>query len=310
MIASCVAFRPDLSVVAVIITFALSLVTESGITLLDKRKLDTLALRKRDGWSLTITNNEDVRDSGGERVTLGVLDVGNVIGTLVLLDGLEDTNSTNVVSSGQHDSGTVGELDDGADLTSGEVDLDGVVETNVWVRESEGSAIMGSNVWDLLLVDGLTSDLAELEAGLSGVDLVGLESTLDVVEDSEVLVGSLDRDNVHVAKRESWVTSDLTVDLDETLLVLDNLSGFLSVQSVFKSLLKENIERNALPKLVRTGRWSGTVNTLELAKIPLLGSSDSLHNLSLSFVTLKRCVRNMQHYLPFENNKQTLLIPF
>lgn len=285
MAASCVAIWHGLSVVAVLVVIILSLVTESGITLLDKRKLDTLTLRKRDGWGLAVTNNENVGDTSGEGVASGILDVSKIVGTLVLLDGLEDTDSTNVVSAGEHDSGTVGELDNGADLTSGKVDLDRVIETNVWVRESEGSAVVGSDVRNLLLVDRLASDLAELEAGLVGSDLVGLESALDVVEDSEVLVGSLNRDNVHVAKWVSVVTSDLAINLDETLLVLDNLASLLSVEGILESLLKEHIEWDALPKLVRTRRWSGAIDALQLAKVPLLRSGHSLHDLSLSFVT-------------------------
>jgi hypothetical protein len=38
---------------------------------------------------------------------------------------------------------------------------------------------------------------------------------------------------------------------------------------------------------MRTWGRSGGVNTLELAKIPGLGSSESLHGFSLSFVSLQ-----------------------
>jgi len=211
--------------------------------------------------------------------------VSNVEGTLMSLDGLEDTDSTNVVTADEHDGGTVGELDDGADLTGGEVDLDGVVEADVGVRESDGSTVVGSDVRNLLLVDGLADDLAELEASLLSLDSVGLESALHVKEDSEVLVGALDGDNIHGTEREAGVSSDLAVDLDEALLVLDDGSGLSTVKGVLKSLLEENIERDALSELVGTRRRSGTVDTLELAKVPLLGGSDSLDDLSLTLVT-------------------------
>lgn len=41
----------------------------------------------------------------------------------MLLDGLENTDSTDIVSTGQIDSGSVDGLNDGLDLTVCEVDL-------------------------------------------------------------------------------------------------------------------------------------------------------------------------------------------
>ena len=42
----------------------------------------------------------------------------------MLFDGLEGTNSTDVVSAGGHDGGTVVELDDAIDFSGSEVELD------------------------------------------------------------------------------------------------------------------------------------------------------------------------------------------
>ena len=58
--------------------------------------------------------------------------------------------------------------------------------------ESDGSGVVGDNVRDLVLSDELLGDLAKFEAGLVSVDSVWHESSLDVLEDSEVLVGLLD----------------------------------------------------------------------------------------------------------------------
>lgn len=261
------------------------LILERKSSLLNERKLDTFTLRKRNSRSLAITNDKAVGDSSGERVTRSILDVSDVEGTLMSLDGLEDTDSTNVVTAGKHDSGTVGELDNGADLTAGEVDLDRVVEADVGVREADGSTVVGGDVRNLLLVDGLADDLAELEAGLLSLDSVSLESALDVEEDSEVLVGALDGDDVHGTEREARVSSDLAVDLDEALLVLDDGSSLSSAESVLESLLEEHVERDALSELVGTRRRSGAVDTSQLAEVPLLGGSDSLDDLSLTLVT-------------------------
>ncbi len=53
----------------------------------------------------------------------GVLDVGDLVGTGVVLDVLEDTNTTDVVTTDDEDGGTVVELDNTVDLTSLKVEL-------------------------------------------------------------------------------------------------------------------------------------------------------------------------------------------
>ena len=67
--------------------------------------------------------------------------------------------------------------------------LDSVVLLDVRVREADGSAVVGNNVWDLVLAENLSLDSAKLELSLLLINLVGLETTLDVVKDAEVLTG-------------------------------------------------------------------------------------------------------------------------
>ena len=86
------------------------LLVDLGVSLLDEGELETIALGEGDGWVLTVTDHENVLDSGGEGVTVGILDVSDVEGTWMLLDGLEDTNSTDVVSTSKVNRGTVDEL--------------------------------------------------------------------------------------------------------------------------------------------------------------------------------------------------------
>lgn len=67
--------------------------------------------------------------------------------------------------------------------------LDSVVLLDVRVWEADGSAVVGNNVWDLVLAENLSLDSAKLELSLLLINLVGLETTLDVVKDAEVLTG-------------------------------------------------------------------------------------------------------------------------
>ena len=154
--------------------------------------------------------------------------------------------------------------------------------------EPDGSTVMSNDVRNLLLANFLLGNFAELELSLLGVNSVRLESSLGIEKNSEVFISLFNRNNVHLTKWVSVVSSNLAIDLDETLLVLDDLSSLLSAESVLESLLQKNVDWNALSELVWTWRWSSSVHTLELSKVPLLWSGDSLYNLSLSFVSLHK----------------------
>jgi len=144
------------------------------------------------------------------------------------------------------------------------------------VRESDGSAVVGDDVGDLVFAHGLPLDGGELERGLLSVDLVSLVATLGVVEDSEVLTGLLNANNVHNAEGESGVSSDFVVNLDQSFLILNDLNGLLTAESVLQSVFKENVEGNAFSSLVGTSRGSGGVDTAELIEHPVGGSCHSL----------------------------------
>ena len=261
---------------------------KSGISLLDKSEGNTISLWKRDSWGLSVTDHEKVANSGGETSAVGILDVTNVVGTDMLFDGGDDTDSSNIVSSGEDGGGSVDELDDTVDFFGTEVVLDGVSDLNVWVWESDGSSVVSDNVWDLVLSNGLLDNLAELESSFLSVNSVWVVLSSGVDEDSEMLVGLLDGDDVHNSEWESEVLSDLTVNLDESLLVVGNSSGFISGKSVLESLLEENVHWDALSQLVWTSSWSGSVNSLQFTKIPGLWSGNSLNDLSLSFIALQK----------------------
>ena len=89
--------------------------------------LDTLALGKRDP-GLLLADDEDVGLTGGEGVVNSVLDVDNVETTIVALTVGDNTNTTHVTTTSNHDNNTGVELDVVGDLASGEVNLDGVVD--------------------------------------------------------------------------------------------------------------------------------------------------------------------------------------
>jgi len=89
--------------------------------------------------------------------------------------------------------------------------------------ESNGSSIMSDDVWNLSLTNFLLDNFAELESSFLSVNSVWDESTLDIVEDSEMFVGLLDGDNVHLTEWESWISSDLSVNLNKSFFVSNDL---------------------------------------------------------------------------------------
>jgi len=240
-----------------------------------------------DGLGGGSTDDDTVLLSGGKRVVVGILNVGNVVRTVVDLDVLEDTDATNIVSSSNEDLSSVLELEASIDITGGEVELDGVVDVDLGVGVSDGSTVMGDDVWDRVFADALLLDLAEFELGFLLGDLDGGEASLNIVEDSEVLSGLGDGDDVHETEGESVVSADLVVHSDvSVILIFADLKALVSGESILQSGSEEDREGEALSHLVGTGGRSGGVNTSKFGQEPVLGSEHALH---MFFGTSSHC---------------------
>lgn len=88
---------------------------------------------------------------------------------------------------------------------------------------------------------------------------MSLVSSLNVIEDSEVLASLVDGENVHESARESDISSDSVVNLDETFSILDDFLDLSSVESVSESVSENKAERDAFSELVGTGGRSGSL---------------------------------------------------
>ena len=105
----------------------------------------------------------------------------------VLLLVNDDSRPSHVTSTSDHDDIPRLKLDMVDDLVLDKVELDSVVDLDGWVGVSDGSAVMGDDVWDALGTELMSSDFAEFEGGLLGGNSVDGESSLDIVKKSEVL---------------------------------------------------------------------------------------------------------------------------
>jgi hypothetical protein len=183
--------------------------------------------------------------------------VNNVESTLVLLPVYDDTGSSHVSSSGDHDNVTNVELDVVNDLVVNQVELDGVVGLDDGVRVTDGPSVVGDKVRNSLLSQLVVLDLQQLVGSLLRGDSVDGESSLDIVKQPEVLAGPLDRDNVHESSGEGLVGPDLSVNLDGSL---SHDGGDLTTgQGVLETVSEEDGEGKGFTELVGTGGRSGSL---------------------------------------------------
>jgi len=194
--------------------------------LLDWSHVKTLVLWKTDPWVLALANNEDVADSGGEVGSSGISEMDDIEATEVSFSVGDDTNSSDVVSlSDQSDVSRVefGVIKDGA---GGNIKLDGVVDGDFRVSKSDGSSVVGNDVWDFVWANFLSDNLAEFVFGFIRLDGSHDESSLDIEEHSEVFTGFIDGDDIHKTSRVFGIASDLAVDFDASFVVVDDDLGF------------------------------------------------------------------------------------
>jgi len=130
------------------------------VALLDERETDTLLGRERDEGFFSSTNDENVGETGSEGVTTGILDMSNLVGTGMVLDVLEHTDATNIVAASDENGSAVFILDNGINLVGLKVELHGVVDFDVGVGETDGPAVVGDDVGDLVLANALLAHLA------------------------------------------------------------------------------------------------------------------------------------------------------
>lgn len=104
--------------------------------------------------------------------------------------------------------------------------------------ETDGSAVVSYNVWNLVLSKDLSLDLAEFEGSLLWVNAVGLEASFDVVKNTEEFASLLDWDDVLETKWESVISPNSVVNLDIGIFVPADSEALLARESVLKSVAK------------------------------------------------------------------------
>lgn len=183
-------------------------------------------------------------------MTVDILDVYDFVGTWVVLNVHQLSDTTNVISSLDEDSSSIFEFNDFLNLASLKVKLDGIVLLDFWVGETEGSAVVSHNIRNFVLAEALALHFAQFEACLLSVDANRLEASLDVVQNAEVFAGFWDGDDVLEAEWETGISSDFVVNSDISVSISADFDRVLAGERVFESVLEENGQRDALTQLV------------------------------------------------------------
>ena len=95
----------------------------------------------------------------------------------------------------------------------------------------------------------------DLNLGFLISDGVKTETTLGIIEKTEVLVSLGDRDNIHETSRVGLVSPDFAINLDMPLH--QDGDDFTVGESVLQPVPDDKNEGKALPRLVGSRRWLG-----------------------------------------------------
>jgi len=170
--------------------------------------------------------------------------VDNIERSKVAFSVKNNSNSSHVAPSSDHDDVTDLELDEVGDLSSLEVELDGIVDSDEGIGVSDSASVVQNDEGDSLRSNLELLDLSELVLSLICRNRLKNKSSLSVVEESEVLSGLVDGDDILKSGGVSAVSSNLSIDLDESLH--NDLGDFISSKGVFQSVSQHDNEGKAL----------------------------------------------------------------
>jgi len=231
------------------------------ISLLGYGKLGTLAFGQRYPGLSSLTNDEDVGNASRECAVERVLDMDDIEAPNMLLTVNDDSSTTHVAATGDHDDVASIEADKIGDFTLVEVKLDGVVDLDSWIRITDGASVVSDNMGDALGTKGDFTDFEKFVCSLLGGDAVNGEATLNIVQQTEVFTRFFDGNRVHEASGICGIGPDFPIYLDEALV--DNCNDLTASQSILQPVAEENRKRERFTKFVGTRRWAGSVGTAQ-----------------------------------------------
>lgn len=103
---------------------------------------------------------------------------------------------------------------------------------------------MRNQVWDSTLANLHSLDLAEFVFCLGLFDTVHGEAALGIVDQTEVLAGLVNGDDIHEASRVGGISANFAIDLDQALH--ENGSGLAAIEGILQAVSDEDNQRQAV----------------------------------------------------------------
>ena len=173
-------------------------------------------------------------------------------------------NSTDVVTSSNGGKMSRLVLDPLNNLSLFKVILDCVSLIDFGVGESNSSGIRGDDVGDFVGSNSFFDNFQQFEFSFSIFNFDKSESSLDIIEDSVVLIGFGKRDSIHNAYWELNRSSHFIINLNSSFFILNNDVSFTCVETKLEmvSTSKDNYLRmiaRGRHSLSLCGPWLGLV---------------------------------------------------
>mmetsp|Transcript_8106 Transcript_8106/g.32395 ORF Transcript_8106/g.32395 Transcript_8106/m.32395 type:complete len:284 (+) Transcript_8106:117-968(+) len=250
------------------------------VALVDDGELDTLTLGQRNHRLAPGADREHVRRARRKLLTRGILQVHDFKASDVLFAALNHPDATGVAAARDHAQRTDVKLDEIGNLVRRDVNHDGVTLLDERIGVSNRASVVQADARHALIPELFALHLAQLVLRLDGFDAVHDESSLVIVNQSEVFIALFDAHDVHDPARVALIHANLPVHLHHALH--ENRRHFLVRQRVLQAVAKDEAQRQALARLVRTGRRFRGEDAAELVEHPVLGRIETLQMLAHS----------------------------
>lgn len=263
------------------------------VALVDDGELDTLTLGQRNHRLAPGADREHVRRARRKLLTRGILQVHDFKASDVLFAALNHPDATGVAAARDHAQRTDVKLDEIGNLVRRDVNHDGVTLLDERIGVSNRASVVQADARHALIPELFALHLAQLVLRLDGFDAVHDESSLVIVNQSEVFIALFDAHDVcqsqsrrpssvvrrlarraspkprveiaeirasfasrrldprtHDPARVALIHANLPVHLHHALH--ENRRHFLVRQRVLQAVAKDEAQRQALARLVRT----------------------------------------------------------
>lgn len=146
--------------------------------------------------SSNATRDTGLHSPSSKSPVKGILDQNYVVATDMPLPAHDGTHTPNIATARHHAHSTSIKLDEVGHLVVLKIEFHSVVHADIGVGVPQCPSVVGDDVRHTAETKSNPLDLKELVLGLLIGDAVDQETALDVVDDAEVLVGLLDRNDV------------------------------------------------------------------------------------------------------------------